>query len=171
MTTLSKTIYRFKTIPMKLLFWLLFTLWVELDSLQPSGLQHTRFPYPSLSPQVCSNSCPLSQCCHPTISSSTTLFTACPQFFSQHQGLFHWVGSSHQVAKVLELQLQHQFFQRTFRVDFLQDWLIWSPCCPSDSQESSSIPQFENINSLALSFLYSPTLTSIHNHWKNHTLD
>ena len=68
--------------------------------------------------------------------------------------VFSKVSSSHQVAKVLELQLQHQSFQRIFRVDFLQDWLIWSPCSPRDSQESSPTPQFKNINSLALSFLY-----------------
>ena len=55
---------------------------------------------------------------------------------SQHQGLFQWVGSSHQVAKVLELQ--HQSFQWIFRVDFFHDGLVWSPCCPRDSQESSS---------------------------------
>ena len=46
---------------------------------------------------------------------------------SQHQSLFQWVHSSHQVAKVLELQLQHQTFQWIFRVDFLWDWLVWSP--------------------------------------------
>jgi len=69
--------------------------------------------------------------------------------------------SSHQVAKVLELQLQHQFFQWIFRVDFLQDWLVWSPCNPRDSQESSPAPQFKSINSWALSLLYGPTLASI----------
>ena len=46
-----------------------------------------------------------------------------------------------------------------------------SPCSPRDSQESSPTPQFKSMNSLALSFLYSPTLTSIHDHWKNHSLD
>ena len=90
---------------------------------------------------------------------------------SQHQGLFKWVNSSHQVAKVLEFQLQHQCFQWTPRTDLLQDGLVGSPCSPRDSQESSPTPQFKSINSLALSFLYSPTLTSIHNHWKNHSLD
>ena len=55
---------------------------------------------------------------------------------SQHQGLFQWVGSSHQVAKVLGLQ--HQSFQWIFRVDFLYGWLVWSPCSPRDSQESST---------------------------------
>ena len=55
---------------------------------------------------------------------------------SKHQGLFKWVSSSHQVAKVLEFQLQHQSFQWIFRTDFLWDWLVWPPCRPSDSQES-----------------------------------
>ena len=50
-------------------------------------------------------------------------------------------------------------------------WTGWSPCSPRDSQESSPTPQFKSINSLALSFLHSPTLTSIHDHWKNHSLD
>ena len=49
---------------------------------------------------------------------------------SQHQGLFQWVDSWHQVTKLLELQLQHQSFQWIFRIDFLQDWLVWSLCCP-----------------------------------------
>ena len=79
---------------------------------------------------------------------------------SQHQDLFQWVSSFHQVAKVLELQLQHQSFQWIFRVDFLYDWLVWSPCCPRDSQESSPTPQFESSNSLALSPLYGPAFTS-----------
>ena len=51
------------------------------------------------------------------------------------------------------------------------NWLFWSPWSPRDSQESSPTPQFKSINSSALSFLYSPTLTSIHDHWKNHSLD
>ena len=90
---------------------------------------------------------------------------------SQHQGLFEWVNSLHQVPKVLEFQLQHQSFQRTPRTDLLQDGLVGSPCSPRDSQESSSTPQFKCINFSALSFLHSPTLTSIHDHWKNHSLD
>ena len=81
---------------------------------------------------------------------------------SQHKGPFKWVSSSHQVAKALEFPLQHQSFQWIFRTDFLQDGLIGSPCSPRDSQESSATPQFKSINSSVLSFLYSPTLTSIH---------
>ena len=90
---------------------------------------------------------------------------------SQHQSLFQWVNSLHQVAKVLKFQLQHQSFQLTPRTDLLYDGLAGSPCSPRDSQESSPTPQFKSINSSALSFLHSPTLTSIHDHWKNHSLD
>ena len=90
---------------------------------------------------------------------------------SQHRGPFQWVSSSHQVAKVLELQLQHQSFHWIFRTEFLYNWLVGSPCSPRDSQESSPTTQFKNINSSALSFLYSPTLTFIPDFWKNHSFD
>ena len=90
---------------------------------------------------------------------------------SQHQSLFQWVNSSHEVAKVLEFQLQHHSLQRNLRADLLQNGLVGSPCSPRDSQEASPTPQFKSINSLALSLLHSPTLTSIHDHWKNHSLD
>ena len=90
---------------------------------------------------------------------------------AQHQGLFQGVSSLYQVAKVLEFQLQHQFFQYIFRADLLLDGLVGSPCSPRGSQESSPTPQFNSINSSALSFLYSPTLTSILDYWNNHSLD
>ena len=90
---------------------------------------------------------------------------------SQHQGLFKWVSSSHQVATVLEFQLQHQSLQWTPRTDLLKDGLVGPSCSPRYSQESSPTPQFKSINSSALSLLCSPTLTSIHDHWKNHSLD
>ena len=91
------------------------------NSLQPRELQHARLPCPSVSPGVCSNSCPLCQWCHPTISSSPAPFSSCPQF-PQHQVLFQWVSSLHQVARVLELQ--HHSFRWIFRVDFFRiNWL------------------------------------------------
>ena len=80
---------------------------------------------------------------------------------SQHHSLFQWVNSSHEVAKVLEFQLQHHSFQRTPRANLLYNGLVGSPCSPRDSQESSPTPQFKSINSSALSLLHSPTLTSI----------
>ena len=82
---------------------------------------------------------------------------------SKHHGLFQWVNSSHEVAKVLEFQLQHQSFQWTPRTGLLYNGLVGSPCSPRDFQESSPAPLFKSINSLVLSFLHSPTLTSIHN--------
>ena len=86
---------------------LLFSPWV-VSLLWPHGRQHARLPCPSLSPEVCSNSCPLSQWCYlslPLLPPSLFAFN-----LSQHQDLFQWVGSSHQVAKVLELQLQDLCF-------------------------------------------------------------
>ena len=80
-------------------------------------------------------------------------------------------SAPHQVAKVVKLQLQHQSFQWIFRVDFLYNWLAWSPCYPRDSQESSSAPQFKSISSSLLHLLYGPTLTAIHDYWKNHSFD
>ena len=68
---------------------------------------------------------------------------------SQHQGLFQWVNSSHEVAKVLEFWLQHQSFQWTPRTDLLWDGRVGPPCSPRDSQESSPTPQFKSVNSLA----------------------
>ena len=107
------------------------------------------------------------------IQPSNPLSSPSPSFnLSQHRFFFffsQWVISSYQVAKVLGFQLQHQSFQWVLRTDFLQDGLVGSPCWPKDSQESSPKPQFKSINSLVLGFLYSPTLTSIHDYWKNHS--
>ena len=93
------------------------------DSLWPHGLQLARPPCPSPTPRAYSNPCPLSQWCFqpspPLSSPSLSTFS-----FSQHQGLFRGIGSSHQVAKVLEFQLQHQSFQWIFRtISFRMDWL------------------------------------------------
>ena len=87
-------------------------------TLQPHGLQHTRPPCLSPTPGVYSNLCPLSQWCHPTISSSIIPFSSHLQSFPA-SGLFFWVSSLHQVAKVLQFQLQCQSFQWTLRIDFL----------------------------------------------------
>ena len=141
---------------------------VVSDSLWPHELQHARPPCPSPTPKVYSNSCPSNRWCHPAISSSAIPFSSCPQSlpasgsFPMSQ-LFTWGSQS--------IGHQHQSFQWTPRSHLLHDGLVGSPCSPRDSQESSPTPQFKSINSLALSFLHSPTLTSIHDHWKNHSLD
>ena len=90
---------------------------------------------------------------------------------SKNQGLSQWVSCSHQVTKVMELQLHCQSFQWIFRVDILWVWLYWSPYCPRDSQLSSPAPQFKSINSLVLSLLYGQTLTSICKYWRNHSFN
>ena len=157
-------------IKLESIIWRKFSHSVVSNSLWPHGLKHTWLPCPSPTPRAYSNSCPSSQWWHPT--SHPLLSPSAPASkLSQHQGLFQWVISSHQVAKVLEFQLQHQFFQWTCRIAFLYDWLVRSFCSSRDSQESSPTPQFKSINSLVLSFLYSSALTSIHDYWKNHSFD
>ena len=136
--------------------WWLFSHSVISVSLWPHGLQHTRLPCSSLSPGVCSTSCPLSRWCHPTISSSIIPFSSCPQSFP---GSKHWfftssgqsIGAS-ALASVLPMNIQGWFPLY---------WLVWS-CYPRNSQESSPAPQFESISSSVLNLLYVPTLTSVH---------
>ena len=94
----------------------LFSHSVVSNSLRPHGLWHTRLPCPSLSPGICSNSCPWTQWCHPTISSSVALLSSCLQSFPA-SGSFLMSQLFGKVAKVLELQ--HQSFQWIFSVDFL----------------------------------------------------
>ena len=99
-----------------------FSLSVMSNSLWPHELQHARLPCPSPTPRAYSNLCLSSWWCHPTISSSVIPFSS-HLHLSQHQGLFQWVSSSHQVAKILEFQLQHQSFQWVFRTDSCKiDW-------------------------------------------------
>ena len=143
---------------------------VVSDSLWPHGLQHARPPCPSLTPGVYPNSSSLSWWCHPTISSSVISFSSWPQFLPasgsfQMSQLFASGGQSIGVsasALVLPMNIQDWF---------PLGWTGGSPCSLKDSQVSSPTPQFKSINSSVLSFLYSPTLTSIHDHWKNHSFD
>ena len=142
---------------------------VMSNSLRPHESQHTRPPCPSPTPGVHSDSCPLSQWCHPAISSSVIPFSSCPQSLPASESfprsqLFVWGSQSTGVSALAS-------FQRNPRAGLLQNGLVGSLCSPRDSQESSPTPQFKSINSLVLSFLHSPTLTSIHDHWKNHSLD
>ena len=137
---------------------LLFSHWVLSDSLQPHGLQHSRLCCPPRSSRVCLNSCPLSRWCYLNISSSAAPFS----FFFPSFPASESFPMSHLfalVVKVLELQLQHQYSSEYSGLISL-DWLVWSPCSPRDSQESTPVSQFETINSSALSLLYDPTLTS-----------
>ena len=117
------------------------SLLVISKSLQPHGLQHARLPCPSH--QGCQASLSWSLLKLMPIESVMTsnhhilhhLLLLLPSTFPSIR-VFSNVSSLHQVAKVLELQLQHQSFQWIFRVDFLYNWLVWSPCSPGDSQEA-----------------------------------
>ena len=100
-----------------------FSCSIVSNSLRPHELQHARPPCPSPTPGVHSDSRPSSQWCHPAISFSIVPFSSCPRSF-QHQSLFQWVNSSHEVAKVLAFQLQHHSFQEISRlISFRMDWL------------------------------------------------
>ena len=137
------------------------------DLLWPHGLQHTRLPCPLPSPGVCSNSCPLSQWCYPNISSSATLFS-CPQSFPASGSfsvsqLFCISGQSigaETSVSVLPMNSQGWFplgltglISQSKRLSRVLSGTIWKH------------------QSLTLSFLDGPTLTSIHDYWENHSVD
>ena len=142
---------------------------VVYDSLRPHESQHTRPPCPSPTPGVHSDSRPSSQWCHQAISSSVVPFSSCPQSLPASESfpmnqLFTWGGQSTGVSA-----------SASFPPKKSQGWSPseWtgSPCSPRDAQESSPTPQFKSTSSSVLSLLHSPTLTSIHDHRKNHSLD
>ena len=143
---------------------------VMFDSLRPHESKHARPPCPLPTPRVHPDSHPSSQWCHPAISSCVVPFSSCPQSLPASESFpmsqpFAWGGQSTGVSALAA------FLQRNPRADLLQNGLVGSPCSPRDSQESSPMPQFKSINSSVLSLLPSPTLTSIHDHRKNHSLD
>ena len=140
---------------------LLFSCPVVSDSSRPHGPHHL--------PEFAQVHVCFVWWCHPAISPSVALFF-CFQSFPA-SGSFPMSQLFASGDQSIGVQLQHQSFQWVFRGDFLLDWLVWSPCSSKDSQESSPTPQFKSINSLVLCFLHSLTLTSIHDHWKNHSPD
>ena len=140
------------------------------DSLRPHELHHARPPCPSPTPGVHSNSRPSSRRGHPVISSSVVPFSSCPKSLPESESfpmsqLFAWGGQSIGVSALAS------FLPKNTQDWSPLGWTGWSPCSPRDSQQSSPALQFKRINSSALSFLYSLTLTFIHDHWKNHSLD
>ena len=143
---------------------------VVSGSLWPHRLKHIMPPCPSPTPGACSNSCPLSQWCHLTISSSVVPFSSCPKSFPvsgsfQMSQFFASGGQSigaSASASVLQMNIQDWFPLGLTGLISLQSKGL--------SRVSPTL-QFKSIHSLALSFLYSPTLTSIHDHWKNLSFD
>ena len=142
---------------------------VMSDSLWPH-VKHARLPCPSPSPRICSNSCLLSQRCHPTISSSVALFSSCPQSFPASSSfpmsqLFASGGQSIRASASISILPMN-----------IQDWFPvgLTGCISLQSKglsESSPAPQFKSINSLALSLLYGPTFIPVDDLWENHIFD
>ena len=145
---------------------------VMSDSLRPHGLQYTRPPCPSLTPRACSNSCPLSQRCHPTISSSVVPFSSCLQSFSASGSFpmsqfFASDGQRIGVSASASVLPMH-----------IQDWspLGWTGWISLQFKGlsrvfSSTTVQKHQFFSAQLSSELCPTLTSIHDYWKNHSFD
>ena len=140
------------------------SLSVVSDSLRPHGLLHARLPCPSPTPGACSNSCPLSQWCHPTkilcfsLLLLPSIFPSIRVFSNESVLRIRWpkywsfnfsINPSNEYSGLI-----------SFRVDWL-DLLAVQGTLKSHFQYHSSV----------LSFLYSPTLTSIYDHWKNHSFD
>ena len=151
---------------------LLFSCSIVSNSLRPHGLQHTvlSFTFSQSLLKLMSIESEM----HPTISSSLIPFSSCLQSFPV-SGSFpdllyirwpkYWsfnfnISPSNEYSELISFPFKSN-----------QDWLVWSPCCPRNSHESSPAPQFESISSLVLSLFYGPNLTSIHDYWKNHTFD
>ena len=135
---------------------------VMSNSLLPHGLKHTRLSCPSPNPGASSNSCPSSQWYHPTISSSVVPYSSCLQSFPASGSFSHqapW-GFSFGISPSNEY---------SGLIFFRMDWM--NLLAVQGILKSLLTPQIKSTNSLALSVLYSPTLTSIHDHWKNHSLD
>ena len=127
-----------------------FSLSVVSDFLRPHELQHASHPSAILSSVIPFSSCPQS------LPASWS--------FPVNQ-LFAWGD------QIIGVSASASIFPMNTQDYLLQNGLVGSPCSPRDSQESSPTPQFKSINSLVLSFLHSPTLLFIHDHWKNHSLD
>ena len=146
-----------------------FSCSIMTDSLRPYRLQHTKPLCPSPTPRVYSNSCPLSRWCHPVISSFVVPFS-CLQSFPA-TGSFPMSKLSASGGQNIGVSATTSVLPVNIQNWFPLGWTGWISFSPRDSQESSSTPQFKSINSSMLSFHNSPTLTSIHDYWKNNSFD
>ena len=142
------------------------------DFLWPNGRLHVRLPCSSPTSRACPNSCPLSRWCHPTISSSLAPFSSCLQSFSASGSFpmsqfFTPVGQSigaSTLASVLPMNIQDWFPLGLTGLIYLQQ-------AQGPLKSFLQKTQFKSIHFLALSFLYGPPLTTIHDYWKNHSFD
>ena len=130
--------------------------------LWPRGLQHAGLPCPSLTPGAYSNSSPTNHLilCY-SLLLIPSVFLSFRVFSNESILCIRWPENW---SFSFSISPSNEYSMISLRID-------WSPCSPRDLKESSPIPQFKNINSSVLSFLYGPTLTSIHDYWKNHSFD
>ena len=147
-----------------------FSCSVVSNSLGPHESQHARPPCPSPSPGVHSNSRPSSWWCHPAISSSVVPFSSCTQSLPASEcfpmsQLFAWGGQSTGVSALAS------FLPKNTQGWSPSEWTGWISLQSKGLSRVFSNTTVQSINSSALSFLHSPTLTSIHDHRKNHSLD
>ena len=143
---------------------------VVSNSLRPHELQHARPPCPSPTPEVHSNSCPLSQWCHPAISSSVSPFSSCPQSLPASKSfpisqLFAWGGQSTAVSA------SASFLPKKSQGSSPLEWTGWIPLQSKRLSRVLSNTTVQKHQLFGAQLPYSPTLTSIHDHWKNHSLD
>ena len=117
--------------------------------------------------QLCLTLCDLMDCI--TLGLPLILFSFCPLFFPSIRDFSNESFASDD--QNTGVSASHQSFQWIFSIDIPYDWLVWSPCSPRNFQESSPEPEFEGINSSVLCILYGPTLTTVRNHWEDHSLD
>ena len=143
---------------------------VVSDSLRPRGLQHARPPYPSPTARVYPNPCPLSQWCHPTISSSVIPFSSCPQSFPASRS-FQMSQLSTSGGQSIGVSASTSVLPMNTQDWSPSEWTTWISLQSKGLSRVFSNTTVQNINSSVLGFLHSPTLTSIHDHWKNHSLD
>ena len=143
---------------------------VVSDSLQPHESQHARPPCPSPTPRVHSNSYASSQWCHPAISSFVVPFSSCPQSLPASESfpmsqLFAWGGQNFGISALTSfLPMNTQDWSPS-------EWTGWISLQSKGLSRVFSNTTVQKHHSSALSFLHSPTLTSIHDYWKNHNLD
>ena len=146
-----------------------FSCSVVSNSLQPHESQHARPPCPSPTPGVHSDSRPSSQWCHPAISSSVVPFSSCPHSLPASESfpmsqLFAWGGHTTEVSALAS-------FLPKKSLGWSSEWTGWISLQSKGLSRVFSNTTVQSINSSALSLLHNPTLTSIHDHWKNHSLD
>ena len=149
--------------------WVLFSCSVMSNSLRHHELQSARHPFPSSTPTIIPNLCPSSRCYGSTILSSVVPFSSCQQYFPG--------AGSFPMSQLFALGGQNIGASASISVLPINmrgwsplEWTGWISLQPKESQESST-PQSKSINSLAFIFLCIPTVTSILDHWKNHSLD